>query len=177
MKSQQANGESVGGLLCKNGKLWLTRPEASKKLCQAGSDNTIVENKLAQGVAICRTDYPGMFISSPSFVTFDPNFFLGTENMVIPTWAGAGSSVTLTVPYQSTSYQWHGNLTSAQYYVNNAGVSVEGGCIWGKEGGSIGNWAPLVFGSSVAPDGMTYSSVFKNPLSPYHANFQVTVSF
>lgn len=56
---QPSSGESIGGLVCKNGKLWLTR-STSRKLCTAGADNTKIVNNLGQGVAICRTDYPGM---------------------------------------------------------------------------------------------------------------------
>jgi hypothetical protein len=58
-EDQPANGESVGGLLCKNGKLRLTRPDSCKKLCVKGAENTTVVNKLDKEVAICRTDYPG----------------------------------------------------------------------------------------------------------------------
>lgn len=56
---QPANGESIGGLRCENGKLWLTRPHKSKKLCIAGADSTTIVNNLQKSVAICRTDYPG----------------------------------------------------------------------------------------------------------------------
>lgn len=55
---QPASGESMGGLLCKGGKLHLTRPSYTK-LCQAGAGGVTVTNKLKQMVAVCRTDYPG----------------------------------------------------------------------------------------------------------------------
>lgn len=55
---QPASGESHGGLLCKNGKLWKTRPENSG-LCVKGHGGVFVENKLGEHVPICRTDYPG----------------------------------------------------------------------------------------------------------------------
>lgn len=58
-EDQPSNGESLGGLICKNGKLCLTRPKSSKKLCVKGAENTKVVNKLSKSVAICRTDYPG----------------------------------------------------------------------------------------------------------------------
>lgn len=55
---QPSNGESRGGLLCKNGFLTLTRPEY-KYLCQAGEPGITVKNELTKVVSICRTDYPG----------------------------------------------------------------------------------------------------------------------
>lgn len=97
--------------------------------------------------------------------------------MSIPTWAGAGSSISMTVPYQATSYRWLGNLTSAQYYVNNAGLAIDQGCIWSEANSGKGNWAPLVFGASVAMDGMTYAAILKNPENPEPANFNVKVGF
>ena len=57
---QGATGQSVGGLSCKsNGKLALTNPGLSKKLCIKGTGAVIVQNKLSNNAAICRTDYPG----------------------------------------------------------------------------------------------------------------------
>lgn len=57
---QGATGQSVGGLLCKGGKLYKTN-SASGTLCGPGTDKVSVQvvNKLSQNVAICRTDYPG----------------------------------------------------------------------------------------------------------------------
>ena len=58
--AQGATGQSVGGLWCnQNGKLSLTNPTLSQKLCIPGTGATIVENKLSNNAAICRTDYPG----------------------------------------------------------------------------------------------------------------------
>lgn len=56
---QPASGESHGGLLCKNGKLYKTSSKY-KTLCVKGTGNVYVRNKLSKGVAVCRTDYPGM---------------------------------------------------------------------------------------------------------------------
>ncbi|KAI5793036.1 hypothetical protein EDC01DRAFT_745854 [Geopyxis carbonaria] len=151
---QPADGQSIGGLLCKNGKLYRTRTEAST-LCEQGETGTQVENKLGQSVAICRTDYPG------------------TENMVIPTVIGAGSSGPMTVPDANESYEWQGKKTSAQFYVNNAGVSQDQGCVWGTESGTTGNWAPLVFGTGKDASGNTFISVSRNHLSSKGANFSV----
>lgn len=122
---QPSSGESHGGLLCQGGKLHLTRPDYPK-LCQAGVGSASVENNLGQEVAVCRTDYPG------------------TESMVVPLDCSPGSTVTLTVPAASNSYTWRGKSTSAQYYVNPKGVSVQDGCTWGADSGNIGNWAPIV---------------------------------
>lgn len=58
--TQGATGQSVGGLRCDtNGKLRLTNPKLSKKLCIPGTGATVVTNKLSDNAAICRTDYPG----------------------------------------------------------------------------------------------------------------------
>lgn len=57
---QGGEGQSVGGLQCNdNGKLVLTNPTLSKNLCIQGTGATIVQNKLSENAAICRTDYPG----------------------------------------------------------------------------------------------------------------------
>jgi len=55
---QPASGESIGGLLCKNGFLTLTRSD-SKYLCEAGAPGITVKNELSDLVSVCRTDYPG----------------------------------------------------------------------------------------------------------------------
>ena len=61
---QGATGQSVGGIQCKNGKLHLTNPGMSKKLCMKGTDAVTikVQNKINKGVSVCRTDYPGKFM-------------------------------------------------------------------------------------------------------------------
>lgn len=58
--TQGATGQSVGGLLCKNGKLTLTRPDVPV-LCQSAMTPVQVtgQNKLSGLISICRTDYPG----------------------------------------------------------------------------------------------------------------------
>lgn len=73
-----------------------------------------------------------------------------------------------------TYYQWQGKKTSSQYYVNNAGVSEEDGCVWGDASSGVGNWAPLIFGAGVS-DGVTYLSITKNPNSNSAANFNVKI--
>jgi len=64
--------------------------------------------------------------------------------MVIPVAPAPGKTAPLTVVDSDTYYIWEGGATSAQYYVNNAGVSAQDGCLWGTSSGNVGNWAPLV---------------------------------
>lgn len=119
-------------VFCKGGKLYRSNQQ-SDYLCEWGTQSAIVTSSLDKEVAICRTDYPG------------------TENMVIPTVVEAGSSgVPLAVVNQDAYYTWMGKPTSAQYYVNNAGVSYQDGCLWGTSSGDVGNWAPLNFGAGAA---------------------------
>ncbi|KAI8395552.1 Beta-glucosidase (SUN family) [Nakaseomyces glabratus] len=153
--SQPADGRSIGGLLCKNGYLYRSNTNADY-LCEWGVNSAEVESKLSQGVAICRTDYPG------------------TENMVIPTFVQAGATLPLTVVNQDTYYQWQGMKTSAQYYVNNAGISVEDGCVWGNAGSGLGNWAPLNFGAGYT-NGITYLSLIPNPNNKAPLNYNVKI--
>ena len=59
--TQGSTGQSIGGLSCSGGKLYLTNP-AFKTLCIKGTGKVTVENKLGSNVAICRTDYPGKLV-------------------------------------------------------------------------------------------------------------------
>lgn len=152
---QPANGVSVGGLLCVNGKLRRSNP-STNYLCEWGTNSAIVTSQLSQSVAICRTDYPG------------------TENMVIPTVVNAGGSNILTTVDQSTYYVWQGKPTSAQYYVNNAGVDYTKGCVWGSPGSGIGNWAPMNFGAGYA-NGIAYLSLIPNPNNKSPLNYNVKI--
>lgn len=152
---QPSDGRSIGGLLCKNGYLYRTNTDTDY-LCVWGEDTAVVVSELSQDVAICRTDYPG------------------TENMDIPTYVTAGSSLPLTVVDEDSYYMWQGKKTSAQYYVNNAGVSVEDGCVWGTDGSGVGNWAPLNFGAGYT-DGVTYLSLIPNPNNGNSLNYNVKI--
>lgn len=58
-ETQGSTGQSVGGLECRNGKLYLTNKSFSNKLCMEGAGNVKVKNTMNEGVAVCRTDYPG----------------------------------------------------------------------------------------------------------------------
>jgi len=66
--------------------------------------------------------------------------------MVIPLQCDPGTEQVLTAPDADApgAFTWRGGATSAQYYVNNAGVSVKDGCVWGQASGVVGNWAPYV---------------------------------
>lgn len=152
---QPSDGKAIGGLICKNGYLYRTNTDTSD-LCEKDDATANTKNTLGQSVALCRTDYPG------------------SENMVIPTVVGAGSSQPMSVIDSDTYYQWQGKKTSSQYYVNNAGVSKEDGCVWGDSSSGVGNWAPLIFGAGVS-NGVTYLSITKNPNSNQAANFNVKI--
>lgn len=154
--NQPSNGVSVGGLLCKNGFLYRSNTN-SNYLCEWGQDKAIVVNNLSESVAICRTDYPG------------------TENMVIPTVAQPGGSIVLTTVDSDSYYTWQGKSTSAQYYVNNAGVSWKDGCLWGDAGSGVGNWAPMNFGAGYT-GGIAYLSLIPNPNNREAANFNVKIT-
>ena len=155
---QPSSGVSVGGLYCSNGYLYRSNTDTDY-LCEWGVDAAYAVNNLDEAVAICRTDYPG------------------TENMVIPTYVEAGSSLPLTVVNEETYYMWEGKLTSAQYYVNNAGVSYEDGCIWGESGSGVGNWAPLNFGAGWVSSGggISYLSLIPNPNNSEAPNYSVKI--
>lgn len=55
---QGATGQSVGGILCQNGKLVKTNPDYNV-LCSPGVGNVQVQNKAGGSLAVCRTVYPG----------------------------------------------------------------------------------------------------------------------
>lgn len=152
---QPSSGVSIGGLLCKNGKLHRTNTNTSY-LCEWGEDKATVVSELSDTVAICRTDYPG------------------TENMVIPTVVEGGDSSILTVVNSETYYKWKGKPTTAQYYVNDAGVPWTTGCTWGNLGSGYGNWAPLNFGAGYS-NGVAYLSLIPNPNNKKSLNFKVKI--
>jgi hypothetical protein len=94
--------------------------------------------------------------------------------MVVPLVAEPGTTSTLTVPDASTSYHWRGGPSSAQYYVNNAGIDVEQGCVWGPPNGGRGNWSPIVVGAGFS-EGKTWLSISQNNLNSDPANFNMKI--
>ncbi|CAN3373096.1 secreted beta-glucosidase Sim1p [Diutina rugosa] len=153
--NQPASGASVGGLQCKNGKLYRTNTDA-KYLCEWGAQTAGFVSKIDKDVAICRTDYPG------------------SENMNIPTLLQANGNAPCSVVDSDTYFKWRGGKTSSQYYVNNAGVSVQDGCIWGTDGSGVGNWAPVVLGAGTT-GGKTYLSLIPNPNNRDKPNYNIKI--
>lgn len=155
--TQGKTGQSVGGLQCKGGKLYLTNKDLSNKLCIEGKGGVHVRNDMSNHVAVCRTDYPG------------------TESETIPLHAAAGQTNPLTSPDGETYFKWQGKTTSAQYYVNNKGISTEKGCQWGDGSEPIGNWAPMNLGSGYNA-GSYWLSMFKNePTTSANLDFKITI--
>ncbi|GMG42822.1 unnamed protein product [Ambrosiozyma monospora] len=152
---QPSDGKTVGGLYCKDGYLYRSNTD-SDSLCVEGKGTVSLQSELSDNVAFCMTDYPG------------------SENMVIPTNLEGGSTCDLFVADSDSYFKWSGAKTSAQYYVNNAGVSVEDGCIWGEAGSGVGNWAPLVVGAGYT-NGETYVSLIPNPNNSDAPNYSVKI--
>lgn len=153
--NQPADGRSVGGLLCKDGFLYRSNTNADS-LCETDVQTGFVQSQLSDVVALCRTDYPG------------------SENMVVPIELTAGSTQPLSVVDEDSYFMWEGKKTSSQYYVNNAGVSVEDGCVWGTAGSGVGNWAPIVLGAG-STGGLTYLSLIPNPNNNSPANYNIKI--
>ncbi|GIK03955.1 secreted beta-glucosidase sun1 [Aspergillus viridinutans] len=152
--TQGSAGQSVGGIECRNGKLYLTNPK-SKKLCIPGVGGVYVQNTVGEVVSVCRTDYPG------------------TESETIPLGLGDNELQPLTCP-DETYYKWQGQITSAQYYVNPKGVSPEKGCQWGDGTKPIGNWAPVNLG--VGQNKGKWLSIFQNsPTTNEKLDFNIKI--
>jgi len=141
--TQGATGQSVGGISCSGGKLHLTNPSLSTSLCISGVGGVQATNNAGSVVSICRTDYPG------------------TESETIPVELQPGGTEALTVPDASAYYEWEGQSTSAQYYLNPPGYGPSDACQWGSPGKPLGNYAPINFGVG-AKGGTTYLSIFQN---------------
>ncbi|OJJ47023.1 hypothetical protein ASPZODRAFT_64691 [Penicilliopsis zonata CBS 506.65] len=154
--TQGSTGQSVGGIKCKDGKLYLTNSDLSSKLCIPGVGGVYVENTLSEVVAVCRTDYPG------------------TESETIPLSVAAGSTEDLTCPNGTTYYKWEGEVTSAQYYINPKGVSTKTGCQWGTSASDVGNWAPMNMGVGES-DGKWLSLFPNTPTTTATLDFNVKI--
>jgi len=159
--AQGATGQSVGGLWCnEDGFLELTRPE-HPTLCEPGAGGVFVENRLPENAAVCRTDYPG------------------NEAMTIPIDTQPGGTYPLTNPVSSKYYVWEGKPTTAQYYVNDMGVSVKEACTWKSKlfPDRAGNWAPTNIGVGKDDSGITYISIFPNlPTSNAVLDFDIEIT-
>ncbi|KAL4992760.1 hypothetical protein BDW68DRAFT_148784 [Aspergillus falconensis] len=154
--TQGSSGQSVGGLQCKLGKLYLTNPDLSDKLCIPGVGGVKAKNTLSEHVAVCRTDYPG------------------TESETIPISLNSGETKEVTCPDGATYYKWEGKTTSAQYYVNPAGTSQEEGCQWGDGSKPVGNWAPINLG--VGENNGKWLSIFQNsPTTTEKLDFNIKI--
>ena len=145
----------AGGMLCKGCKLYRSNTD-STYLCEWGAQTANFVSKLDKDVAICLTDYPG------------------SESMPVPPLLQSGSSAPSSCVDSDSYFKWNGGRTSSQYYVNNAGVSVEDGCIWGTDGSGVGNWAPVVLGSGVT-GGKTYLSLIPNPNNKQAPNYNIKI--
>ncbi|KAK4099809.1 glycoside hydrolase family 132 protein [Parathielavia hyrcaniae] len=160
-EEQGATGQSVGGLWCNDDNmLELTRP-SHPKICEPGVGGVFIRNELSTNAAVCRTDYPG------------------NEAMTIPLDTYPGKEYTLTNPDSADYYVWQGMATTAQYYVNNAGVAVDQACVWDSSEfpDSAGNWAPTNIGVGRSTDGITYLSIFPNlPTSTATLNFDIEIT-
>ncbi|KAK8215367.1 Sperm-associated antigen 4 protein [Zalaria obscura] len=155
---QGSTGQSVGGLLCKNGKLYKTG-DLSDSLCMTGTDKVtvLVKNEMSETASVCRTDYPG------------------TESETVPLAAKPGSTQNLTCPDADNYYNWKGSATSAQYYVNPSGVGVEDACQWGSSSNPWGNFAPLNLGVGYSA-GAAWLSIFQNsPTTNTKLDFAVEI--
>ena len=130
-----------------------------KTLCGKGASGITVQvvNNMGDDVAVCRTDYPG------------------TEAETVPLDAQPGSTNPLTCPDATSYYMWQGSHTSAQYYVNPKGVSVEDGCQWGSPANPWGNYAPLNLGVGWS-NGAAWLSIFQNaPTTDAKLDFTVEI--
>jgi hypothetical protein len=159
-EAQGNTGQSIGGLLCKDGVLELTRPDV-KTLCTKGVGGVQIVNKMSSGTSICRTDYPG------------------TENMCVPLDVKPGGSYDLANIESNSYYEWDGKATTLQYYLNQKGVGAEKGCRWNcdEDHDECGNWAPVIIGTGQSSDGITYLSIFPNkPTSTAKLNFNIEVT-
>lgn len=85
----------------------------------------------------------------------------GTESETLPSCVDPGQIIPLANPNGETYYQWEGKTTSAQYYINPAGVDESLACTWGSASRPTGNWAPMNLGLGYK-GGVTWASIFPN---------------
>lgn len=86
----------------------------------------------------------------------------GTESETLPLELSPASVEQLANPDQSTYFFWENKPTTAQYYINPAGIDAKHGCTWGSDDGTnTGNWAPMNLGVGYS-DGTTYLAIYPN---------------
>lgn len=155
--AQPTNGQSVGGLFCNsNGFLQLSNPNV-ETLCAVGVGGLSLQNPLAQNVSVCRSDLPGNQVAD------------------VPLNAEEGSTNTLTVPPYNYFYL-DGQQTSAQYYVNPAGVTVENACQYGSSGSNEGNYAPVTIGAGQSSGGIVSVALVSNSDSSGTLSFNIKIT-
>lgn len=94
--------------------------------------------------------------------------------MSIPIDSEPGTIKAMACPDGATYYQWEGKTTSAQYYLNLPGYSVEKACVWGSPGDDFGNWAPMNAGVGWS-SGAAWLSIFPNLPTQPNAKLPYTV--
>lgn len=96
--------------------------------------------------------------------------------MSIPLDVRPGKTRRLACPDASKYWKTSsGAGTSAQYYINMPGYSVEKACVWGNPGDDFGNYAPANLGVGIS-GGTAYISIFKNYPSQQSAVLPYTVT-
>ena len=108
---------------------------------------------------------------------------LGTESETIPLNTQPGKTYPLTCPDAKDYYSHQGASTSAQYYVNLAGVEVHKACTWGEDetdsGDAYGNWAPVNMGVGTNEQGATFISLLSTEQNYPHKivplNFNIEI--
>ena len=87
----------------------------------------------------------------------------GTESEVVPLNTQPGQTYPLTCPDSRTYFKHLDSATTAQYYVNPSGLSVDKACSWGQDdtasGLAYGNWAPVNMGVGTDDSGATWISL------------------
>jgi hypothetical protein len=96
--------------------------------------------------------------------------------MSIPLDVQPGQTNKLACPDQAKYWTWGAKTTSAQYYINLPGYSVEKACVWGSPGDDFGNYAPANLGVSVDKHGIAYVSVMPNYPTQQNVKLPYTVT-
>jgi hypothetical protein len=96
--------------------------------------------------------------------------------MSIPINAAPGTTRKLACPDGGTYYRKDGAATSAQYYINMPGYSVEKACRWGQPGDDFGNFAPANLGVGWN-GGRAWLSMFPNLPTQPNAKLPYSIEF